>query len=117
MSWTREDTERWLNDYPLPANMEFHGERVWPRYNLKRGYGFWLRTAGPYHIALRGLFALVHELLATIPVGSPMPSPELLAERVKAHEQLQLAMPISAEDLAAPEQKNPAEGDEAPEQF
>jgi hypothetical protein len=101
MNWEREDTERWLNDYPLPAGMTFRGEKVWPRYQLKKGYGFWLRTAGPYHPALRGLFALLHELLAAVPVGQPMPLPELLAERVRAWEGRQAELPLTDEALEA----------------
>ena len=109
MSWDRTDTERWLNDYPLPADFTFHGERVWPRYQLKKGYGFWLRTAGPYHPALRGLFALIHELLAAIPVGQAMPTPEELASRVRAWEALQAELPLTEEDNAEPtSQQHPA---------
>lgn len=108
MSWEREDTERWLNDWPLPADLHFRGEKVWPRYALKHGYGQWLRTAGPYHVALRGLFALVHELLAAVPAGVAMPTPEQLAEKIRAFELSQAELPLGLEDLApaaaAPEQ-------------
>jgi hypothetical protein len=114
MSWEREDTERWLNDFPLPAEMTFRSEKVWPRYQLKKGYGFWLRTAGPYHPALRGLFALIHEFLLAVPVGQPMPTPELLADRVRAWEGMQAELPLSSEDLDTPADNNPAEDRDEP---
>lgn len=109
MSWTREDTERWLNDYPLPKDFTFCGERVWPRYRLKKGYGFWLRTSGPYHPALRGLFGLCHEFLAEIPVGEAMPYPEQLAARITECESRQGELVLAPEDTAEPEKHNPAE--------
>lgn len=115
MNWTREDTERWLNDFPLPADMVFRGERVWPRYRLKKGYGFWLKTAGPYHKAMRGLFALVHQFLEVVPVGQEMPSPEILADKVRAWEELQAELPLTDEDQAAPGATNPAEDAAEPE--
>lgn len=89
MAWEREDTERWLNDYPLPADFVYHGQKVWPRYQLKHGYGQWLRTAGPYHVALRGLFAQVHDLLALIPPGGRMPAPDELAAQLRALDTMQ----------------------------
>ena len=115
MYWTREDTERWLNDYPLPADMTFRGEKVWPRYALKKGYGFWLRTAGPYHVAMRGLFALIHQFLEEVPVGSPMPTGEILMAKVNHWERLQQDLPLTIEDQAAPAPKNPAEETEPEE--
>lgn len=79
-AWTPDDTERWLTDYPLPATFKWNGERAYPRYALKKGYGFWLRTAGPYYPALRGLFGLCHEILSTLRPGiDPMPNGEHMA--------------------------------------
>jgi hypothetical protein len=109
MSWDREDVERWLNDNPLPADMEFRGARVWPRYALKKGYGFWLKTAGPYHPALRGLFGLIVEIIQAIPVGHPMPTAMQLMQRVKAWESMQLDLPLTDDDRAACAGDNPAE--------
>lgn len=109
MPWLPEDTERWLTDYPLPANFVWNGERAYPRYTLKKGYGFWLRTAGPYHAALRGLFALCHQILAGMPVGAPMPSSTQLIEELKRYAGQQTEMPLMPEDFAAPLAQNPAE--------
>lgn len=109
--WTRDDVERWLNKYPLPATMTFRAEKVWPRYQLKKGYGFWLRTAGPYHPALRGLFALIVEIINAVPVGQAMPTPDQLAEKIREWETSQLDLPFTEEDNAAPEKTNPAEMD------
>jgi len=106
--WDRDDVERWLNKYPLPADMMFGGEKVWPRYQLKKGYGFWLRTAGPYHKALRGLFGLVVEIIQAVPVGKPMPTPEELQILVSNHERAQGTLTFSAEDLAPAAPVNPA---------
>jgi hypothetical protein len=98
MAWEREDTERWLNDYPLPADFTWHGEIAWPRYELKHGYGQWLRTAGPYHVALRGLFTLVHDLLAAVPEGAAMPGPEDLAAQLRALESVPETLGLGLED-------------------
>lgn len=85
-SWTDDDVERWLNDYPLPADFTYRGEKVWPRYQLKHGYGQWLRTAGSYHPALRGLFRSICHILQGWPVGQDLPTPEELAADLKAGE-------------------------------
>lgn len=126
--WTPDDTERWLTDYPLPRDFVFPplpadvrvvlegrdaGEpnqaRAWPLYTAKKGYGFWLRTAGPYHKPLRGLFALAHEILATLPLGARMPTPEelasLITERAKGNPEL----PFTADDTATAQAENPAD--------
>lgn len=109
-AWTRDDTEHWLTDYPLPADFKWNGARAYPKYRLKKGYGQWLRTAGPYHAALRGLFVLCHELLAALRPGvDPMPSPEQLAALLARHAGRQGTIQLSAEDLAAPQSSNPAE--------
>jgi hypothetical protein len=101
MSWEREDTERWLTDYPLPADFVWNDEVVWPRYELKNGYGFWLKTAGPYHPALRGLFGLVHDILAEKSVtGARAPSPDELAAELRAYATVQATLGI--EDPAPP---------------
>lgn len=100
MAWEREDTERWLNDYPLPADFTWRGEKVWPRYQVKHGYGQWLRTSGPYHVALRGLFALVHDLLAAVPAGAAMPAPEDLAAQLRALETVQGTLGLEADEPA-----------------
>lgn len=92
MSWDRDDTERWLKDYPLPHGFLYRGQKVWPRYRLKKGYGFWLRTT-PYH---QGLFELCHELLAAIPVGGEMPPPEELARWIQREESAQGLLPLPA---------------------
>lgn len=108
--WNADDVERWLNDFPLPADLEFNGEKVWPRYRLKKGYGFWLRTSGPYHRALRGLFNLVVQIIQAVPVGKIMPTPEQLAEQIRAHQAAQGVLVFSIEDNAPArdEKDNPA---------
>ena len=108
--WTPDDVERWLNDFPLPMDLRFRGAVVFPRYKLKKGFGFWLRTAGPYHPALRGLFNLIVQIIQGIPVGKPMPTPEQLADQIRAHEAAQGVLVFTAEDNAPPadEASNPA---------
>lgn len=98
MSWEREDTERWLRDYPLPRTFMFRGVLVWPDKKLLKGYGQWLRTAGSYHVELRGLFALCHEFLAAVPEGAPMPDGTQLAAMIEAHVSRQGALPIETEE-------------------
>ncbi len=85
-TWQDDDVERWLNDYPLPADFMWGGEKAWPRYQLKKGYGQWLRTAGSYHPALRGLFRSICDLLQVWPVGQDLPTPDELAAELKAGE-------------------------------
>lgn len=115
-TWTREDVERWLTDFPLPANFTFNGARVWPRYQLRCGYGQWLRTAGPYHVALRGLFSLVCEILISWPVGQVMPTPEELAEKISDHMAAQGELMLTPEDTAKPAAPNhPGERDDEPD--
>ncbi len=98
MAWEREDTERWLKDYPLPPDFIWNGEKAWPRYQLKEGYGQWLRTAGSYHPALRGLFALVHDILAEkAAVGAKAPTADELAAELRAHATLQGTLGIEEE--------------------
>lgn len=102
MPWEREDTERWLKDYPLPADFSWNGEAARPRYQLKEGYGFWLRTAGPYHPALRGLFKLIHEILAEkSAVGARAPTPEELAAELTAYAALQGTLGLEDDELPA----------------
>lgn len=101
-AWSRDDTERWLTDWPLPSDFIFRGAVAWPRYRAKFGYGQWLRTAGPYHAALRGLFLLIHEILAQIPVGHAMPTTDQLVARIREAESTQGELPLSAEDVADP---------------
>jgi hypothetical protein len=83
--WTKEDTERWLDDFPLPSDFVWppapaaDARTVTPSHRiLKGGYGKWLRET-PYH---RGLFAQVHEILAAVPIGATMPSPVELTRRL-----------------------------------
>lgn len=128
--WTYDDTERWLSDYPLPRDFVFpplppdvtpilegpgvknaNQALVWPAYNLKKGYGFWLRTAGPYHKPLRGLYALVHEILATIPLGERLPTPEELAAKIVDRVVGDPVLPFTREDNAVAQTHNPAAGD------
>jgi hypothetical protein len=78
-AWTEEDSERWLSDFPLPADFIYRGQPAQPTHRvLKGGYGKWLRET-PYH---RGLFALAHQILAEVPVSQPMPSPQELARKI-----------------------------------
>ncbi len=118
--WLVGDTERWLTDYPLPATFKWNGSRAYPSYTLVakdehgklKGYGFWLRTAGPYHPALRGLFMLCHRTLAGLRTGvDPMPSGEQLAALLVRQQRPAEDLPWSAEDRAviAPGGRNPAE--------
>lgn len=93
MSWTRDDTERFLTKYPLPPDFTYRGAVVRPRYNLKKGYGFWLRTT-PYH---QGLFERAHEILALlVTLPSPAQLAHLINEAVKA-EGTQEALPLAIE--------------------
>lgn len=101
MAWNDDDVERWLSDFPLPQDLTWRGERVWPRYALRAGYGQWLRTAGSYHAALRGLFRLVAEILKAKPVGAPMPTPEELAAELRAYEAVQGTLGVE-DDADAP---------------
>lgn len=87
-TWDDDDVERFLNDWPLPAGFIWHGEKAWPRYQLKKGYGQWLRTAGSYHPALRGLFRTICNKLQAWPVGQELPTPDELAAELKAGEEL-----------------------------
>lgn len=131
--WTPDDTEAWLTDYPLPRDFVFPplpggvraviegrdaGEpnqaRAWPLYTVKKGYGFWLRTAGPYHKPLRGLFALAHEILAALPIGASMPTPEDLASRILTRAAGDPVLPFTFEDNARAQSINPAAGDALP---
>lgn len=83
MAWTDDDVEAWLTDFPLPKDFVFNGEKVWPRYRVKRGYGYWLRTAGPYHPALRGLFRLIVRIVTRrVEREQPLPTPEELTELI-----------------------------------
>ncbi len=110
--WTYDDTERWLTDFPLPATFVWNGCRAYPRYTAKKGYGFWLRTAGPYHPALRGLFVLCHDLIAALRPGiDNMPSGELLATILLKLARTPANLPWSEEDRAVidPTKPNPAE--------
>jgi hypothetical protein len=76
MNWTKDQTERYLTNYPLPAEFVWCGRLVRPSHRtLKKGYGFWLRTT-PYH---RGLFAACHAVLETCEI---LPTGEELAEAV-----------------------------------
>ena len=104
--WLPDDTERWLTDYPLPATFIWNGTRAYPRYRVKFGYGYWLRTAGPYHAALRGLFVLCHEILAACEI---MPTQEQLAALLTRHRDRQGTLTLSAEDTAPAAALNPAE--------
>lgn len=97
MAWTDQDVEKWLADYPLPADFTWHDERAWPRYQLKQGYGQWLRTAGSYHPALRGLFRAVCDLIQAIPAGAPMPSPDELAAQLRTLESVQGTLGLGSE--------------------
>ena len=92
MSWRDDDVERWLNDYPLPVDFLWRGQRVWPRYQLKKGYGFWLRTT-PYH---QGLFEICRDILVNWMVGQPMPDGDQLAVLLKRFEIEQGLLPLDA---------------------
>jgi hypothetical protein len=121
-AWTREDVERWLTDYPLPANFTYNGARAYPRYRLRCGYGQWLRTAGPYHAALRGLFGLVCDIIIGWPVGQPLPTPDELAQKIREAAAAQGELIFSEEDLARPSglrhpDEETTEDTSEPEQF
>lgn len=112
--WTLDDTERWLRDYPLPATFKWNGTRAYPQYALKKGYGFWLRKAGQYYPPLRGLFALCHEILASLRPGiDAMPSGEDLAALLpKWRDRGEL--PLIAEDMETAKPGTPHPGENAP---
>lgn len=84
-TWNDDDVEQWLTDWPLPADFTWNGQKVWPRYQLKHGYGQWLRTAGSYNPALRGLFRLICEILQAVPDGQAMPTVDQLVAALAAH--------------------------------
>lgn len=114
--WTRDDTERWLTDYPPPATFIWNNTRAYPRYTLKKGYGFWLRTAGPHYPALRGLFVLCHDLLASLRPGIDlMPSSELLAAMLIQRARPAEDLPWSEEDKRVIEAGSAAPGENAPD--
>lgn len=104
--WLPEDTENWMTDYPLPATFIWNGERAYPRYRLKKGYGQWLRTSGQYYPALRGLFRLCHEILASCEI---MPTRDQLAALVDRQNGRAEPLPMFPEDMATPAAVNPAE--------
>ena len=91
--WTSDDTEEWLKHNPLPGDFRYpghekdrDGKRIWatvlPTYQIKHGYGFWLRTT-PY---FPGLFEEIHAILAPWPENEPMPAPEALGAILHARE-------------------------------
>ncbi len=82
--WTKDDTVDYLNANPLPADFTWRGKTVVPYYRIHGGFGKWLRET-PNH---RGLFQVIHELLARI---DPLPSAEALALRL--YEEHPLAKP------------------------
>lgn len=98
MAWNDDDVERWLSDFPLPQDFTWHGEKVWPRYQLRAGYGQWLRTAGSYHVALRGLFRLIAEIIKAKPIGAPMPTPDELAAELRAYESVQGSLGVDDDE-------------------
>lgn len=93
--WTLDLTEAWLTEYGLPVEFRWTrtdknfdgsmtstpGAVVLPQYQIKKGYGFWLRTT-PY---FPGLFELVHQILDRWPEADAMPSAEAMAELLKKH--------------------------------
>jgi hypothetical protein len=101
-TWDDDDVERWLNDNPLPKDFIYNGEKVWPRYVLKHGYGQWLRTAGSYHPALRGLFRLVCDILKEVPDGSELPTPERLQAELEAHASMHGTLGLEIEPATEP---------------
>lgn len=101
-NWTDEDVEKWLNDWPLPADFTWGGEKAWPRYTLKHGYGQWVRTAGSYHPALRGLFRAVCDLLQAWPVGKDLPTPEQLAAELTAGQAVTDSLGLELDETAPP---------------
>jgi hypothetical protein len=93
-AWTRENSEAWLKDNPLPTDFlwdrvdkradgmkvvtsAFYPAPVIPDYRITKGYGFWLRTT-PY---FPGLFEEIHEILVMAPNDLPL-TPEWLAEQL-----------------------------------
>ena len=66
--WSRDDTQTYLSANPLPRDFTWPhrdgGDRpVHPAHTSVNSYGAWLRET-PY---FRGLFPLIHEILATAP--------------------------------------------------
>lgn len=82
--WSDEDTERYLNRMPLPREFTWKGVLVQPRYQIKKGYGFWLRTT-PYH---PGLFEHVHRFIAHC---EELPEPEEIAAAMNVVEEEEAA--------------------------
>lgn len=98
--WTDYDVERWLNDYPLPA--DFRWTRVDRNKTTKaktltpstlvmpthRGlsYGKWLHET-PY---FPGLFEAIRDIILSIPPEGALPTPEQLVERLNRLQETQL---------------------------
>lgn len=89
-AWTPDHTEAWLTANPLPVDFLWRHrdpnpdgtdrlELVLPRYQLHKGYGFWLRTT-PY---FPGLFELIHEILWRMPSNGELPTAERMAITLK----------------------------------
>jgi hypothetical protein len=88
LDWTDDDVERWLTDFPLPADF------TWTRTDTTKDkekiltpntavrpkhhgvdYGKWLRET-PY---FPGLFERIRDIIRDVPVGTHLPPPEELA--------------------------------------
>lgn len=82
--WSSEDTVRYLNRMPLPPDFTWRGLVVQPRYQIKKGYGFWLRTT-PYH---PGLFEHVNRYVARC---EELPEPEAIAAAMNEIEEAEAA--------------------------
>jgi hypothetical protein len=91
-AWTADHTEVWLTAHPLPVDFLWphrdlnpdgtvRMEPVLPRYQLHKGYGFWLRTT-PY---FPGLFEEIHALFMRVPTDGELPTPDGLAAILKAN--------------------------------
>lgn len=91
-AWTADHTEAWLKNNPLPADFLWpHRDKnpdgtdrlapVLPRYQLHKGYGFWLRTT-PY---FPGLFEEIHAILVRVPADGDLPTAEGLAQILRAN--------------------------------
>lgn len=90
--WNDDDVERWLNDFPLPADFRWTRtdrtkdtkEKILTPDTLvmpsHRGvsYGKWLRET-PY---FPGLFEMVRDIIQALPEGANLPTPEELAARL-----------------------------------
>lgn len=99
-SWSKDDTEAFLSDWPLPATFAWPGKdgkplAVCPKYQIHGGYGKWLRET-PYY---PGLFDAVHNAL--VADDSALASEAVLLRHLEDARQARTAAHAKARALGA----------------